>query len=144
MCSVSAVYIQKLQGVLNNAARLVSGTLRKSDHITPYLHHLHWLPIRLRIEYKILTIIFKCIHNMAPAYLAELIHPPTSTRSNRSSMKGILLRVPRTKLATGGDRMFSYIGPVLWNSLPTKVRECRTLVSFKRELKTFLFMKAYL
>jgi len=136
--------IQKLQVIQNNAARLISGTLHKYDHITSYLSLLHWLPIRQRIEYKILIIVFKCLHNMAPAYLTELIQPYQPKRQNRSSSKGILLRIPRTTLATGGDRMFAHIGPALWNSLPFGIRESQTLAQYSRQLKTHLYRKAYL
>ena len=34
---------------------------------------LHWLKVPYRIEYKIATLMFKCIHDTAPKYLAELI-----------------------------------------------------------------------
>ena len=37
------------------------------------LKTLHWLPIQQRIEYKILTTIFKCIKGTAPQYLQDLI-----------------------------------------------------------------------
>jgi len=47
--------IQKLQGVQNAAARLITGTW-KFDHITPILHDLHWLPVHLQIKYKIVIV----------------------------------------------------------------------------------------
>ena len=34
---------------------------KKYDHITPVLKDLHWLPIRKRIEFKILLLTFKCM-----------------------------------------------------------------------------------
>jgi len=39
---------RRLQSVQNAAARLVSG-VRRSDHITPTLRRLHWLPVRQRV-----------------------------------------------------------------------------------------------
>ena len=45
--------IERLQYVLNSAARLVTQT-HKHDHITPVLMELHWLPVEQHIEYKIL------------------------------------------------------------------------------------------
>jgi len=39
-----------------HAARLVSGARRsepRSDHVTPVLRHLHWLPIKQRMEYEL-------------------------------------------------------------------------------------------
>ena len=46
----------------------------------------------------------------------------------------------RTKLS---DRAFSVAGPVVWNSLPTAVREADSLYSFKRKLKTHLFTMCF-
>ena len=42
--------IYKLQKVQNNAARLICRT-PKSDHISPVIHTLHWLPVEQKIEY---------------------------------------------------------------------------------------------
>ena len=44
--------INLLQRVQNAAARLVAG-IGTWDHITPVLRSLHWLPIKLRIQYKL-------------------------------------------------------------------------------------------
>ena len=43
--------IHRLQLVQNAAARLITGT-RRSDHITPVLAELHWLPVSFRIDLK--------------------------------------------------------------------------------------------
>ena len=43
--------INKLQRIQNSAARLVTHA-QKYDHITPILHELHWLPIKVRIQYR--------------------------------------------------------------------------------------------
>ena len=64
--------IAKLQRVQNAAARLILG-IGKFSHITPALYGLHWLPVSLRIDYKILLLTFKCIYGLAPTYLSDLI-----------------------------------------------------------------------
>lgn len=134
--------IQQLQYVQNSAARVIQNLSKKSS-VTPVLRELHWLPVCQRIEFKLLTLVFKCIHGDAPAYLKELIVIATQRRSLRSASNGTLLRVPKTKLATAGDRMFSSLGPKLWNALPYSIRSCTSLASFKKHLKTHLFSKAY-
>ena len=49
----AAKTIQRLQTVMNAAARHVGG-LGKYDHVTPVLRDtLHWLPIQQRIEFKV-------------------------------------------------------------------------------------------
>ena len=45
-------HIARLQRIQNSAARLVTRT-RSSEHITPVLRKLHWLPVKYRIMYKI-------------------------------------------------------------------------------------------
>ena len=49
--------VQRLQAVQNAAARLVSGT-RRSEHITPVLRQLYWLPVRQRIEFKMAVLVY--------------------------------------------------------------------------------------
>ena len=63
--------LNKLQYVQNSAARLLTST-RSSDHITPVLHDLHWLPVTQRIHFKILLTTYKALNNLAPPYLSDL------------------------------------------------------------------------
>ena len=44
----------------------------------------------------------------------------------------------RTRL---GDRSFDVAGPRLWNKLPASLRSSDSLCQFRRQLKTFLFVK---
>ncbi len=64
--------IQTLQYVQNNVSR-VTHNAWNYDHVTPILSHLHLPAINYRIQLKVLTTVFKCMHNMAPIYLSDLI-----------------------------------------------------------------------
>ena len=66
--------IRKLQLAQNAAARILTKT-RKFDHITPILKNLHWLPIRQRIDFKILILTWKALNGTAPEYLTNLLIP---------------------------------------------------------------------
>jgi len=44
-----------------------------SDHITPVLADLHWLPVQYCIQYKLAVIIFKVLTTKQPSYLPDLI-----------------------------------------------------------------------
>ena len=85
--------IARLQRVHNSAVRLVVGA-KRIDHTTPILNNLHWLPIRKRILFKLLLIVYKSLNNLAPAYITELISPYEPSRVLRTCSKG-LLQVPR-------------------------------------------------
>jgi len=60
--------LSKLQRLQNSAARLVT-IVKKTDHITPVLRNLHWLPVQSRITYKILLLTYKALNGMAPIYI---------------------------------------------------------------------------
>ena len=63
--------LQLLGSVLNSAVRPIRG-LGWFDHITPILIDLLWLPYPQRISYKICLLMFKCLKDLAPAYLTDL------------------------------------------------------------------------
>ena len=54
----------------NNAAR-VDSVSKMYDQITPFLKDLLWLPIRIRIELKILLLSFKCMQGCFSIHLKE-------------------------------------------------------------------------
>ena len=133
--------LQKLQLVQNSAARLVTGT-RRREHITPVLFALHWLPIRQRIQFKLLLLVYRCTHQLAPDYLTDLVVPYVPARSLRSADLN-LLTVKRYNLERYGRRSFSVAGPSLWNALPSAIRNSVSLPAFRSSLKTHLFREAF-
>lgn len=133
--------LKTLQLVQNAAARVLTRT-RRRDHITPVLASLHWLPIKYRIEFKILLLTYKALSGQAPVYLKELVVPYNPSRALRSLNAGLLV-VPSVSRSSMGGRAFSYQAPLLWNHLPSTVRGADTLTTFKVRLKTFLYDKAF-
>ena len=136
--------IKRLQRVMKASARLVYRA-PKYCHITPLLRNLHWLPVRLRVDFKILLVTFKILHGVAPSYLKDLVSVlPDSHYQLRRNNNGILLERPRLRTKeTMGDRAFSIAAPFLWNSLPLPIRQETSIDSFKRSVKTYLFKKAF-
>ena len=135
--------VQKLQ---NNAARLVL-RIRKSEHITPHLQSLHWLPVESRIKYKIAILAFGAITLTGPQYLSDLVHSYTPARQLRSSSDVTILAIPRVAKSFG-DRSFYSSAPTVWNSLPVSVR--KNILSaeicpatFRQSLKTHFFQLAF-
>ena len=57
--------MQRLQKIQNWAARLIDGAMRNS-HATPLLKKLHWLPIAVRVEFKILLLTQRALNAQAP------------------------------------------------------------------------------
>ncbi len=140
LIGIPACQLKRLQLLQNKAARIISRT-GKYEHITPVLQKLHWLPVRYRIEYKVLLLVFKCLYGDAPCYLKELLKLYTPKRSLRSGALNLLStpKCPNKK----GDRAFSIAGPKLWNDLPIYLRKPLSITVFKKGLKTCLFKKAF-
>ena len=130
--------LKKLQRVQNVAAQIVTKKSSKQNLIV-----LHWLPVKKRIEYKIALLVFKCLNNMGPSYLKDLLKPYSpETSCELRSLQEYPLDIPNIKLEYG-RRSFSYCGPKIWNSLPAHLKTDITLNSFKSKLKTFLFKQAF-
>ena len=126
--------INKLQVAQNSAVRLIEKVSRR-QHITDLRKRLHWLPIPARIEFKILSMTWKALHNQAPGYLVDLLKQRSTSRNLRS-INRMILDIPgaygTNKFA---DRAFYRSAPQLWNRLPDEVRLAVSLNSFKKALK---------
>ena len=135
--NITSRNLNKHQYAQNSAARVLTGT-SKYQHISPVLKKLHWLPIRKRIEFKILLLTWKALNGMAPKYIQDLVMPYTPAHSLRLSHQ-LLLKMLKTQVACG-ERAFSAAAPSLWNNLPLNLRIISSLETFKSKLKSHLFL----
>ena len=161
-CGLAAVFAgsprnitDKLQCVLNAAARLVTGTHKFHHGLSHLLHEeLHWLDVLERIHYKLGVTVHRCLQYKArvPGRLlyTSLRHsqPTSFTVSHSTSPDQTTflaqqfhhLTVPRYRLSTSGRRAFSVAGPTVWNSLPDSLRDpALSSNSFRQSLQTNLF-----
>jgi len=104
-----------------------------------YTHHLHWLLVHSRIQFKLSTLCFRSRTLNQPQYLSDTLHSYQPTRLLCSSTQD-LLTVPRCKTVFVGRR-FSVVAPRVRNSFPQELRKCEPLGTFKKHLKTHLFHK---
>ena len=117
--------LSKLQHVQKSAAWLVK-QVKWTDHITPHLLELQWLPVFHLVRFKLLL---HALNGLTPVYICDLLsyyQPPADL---------FLLDVPATCLITCGDRAFSVAAPQVWNGLPQYLRKCTSLTLFKSQLK---------
>jgi len=114
---------------------------RRSEHITPLLHELHWLKVPQRIQFRLCVLTYRCLHGTVPAYLSDSLHSVAdidARRRLRSADTSTLL-VPTTWCSTVGDRAFPVAAARAWNALPVTVRGVSTLSAFCRKLKTHFY-----
>ena len=118
----------------------------KDSNSRSILVKLHWLPIQRRIQYKILTLVHKCLASGVPKYLNNLLaeYPYAERRQGlRSQHQERRLVEPKTKHKTFMARSFSCLGPKLWNRLLNALKTIEDTQQFKNKLKTYLFKEEY-
>ena len=80
----------KLQRVLNSAARIVSNTRKFDGGLTHFRRsQLHWLDVVDRVRFRVCVQVFRCLHKMAPEYLSSVDLLPTRLRHFWSSPPAI-------------------------------------------------------
>ena len=133
--------IRRLQKVQNSAARLITGS-KSSDHVTPVLKQLHWLPVTQRLDYKLLSMIFKTKSNQAPSYMymMEMVEWRKPLRRLRSGNVD-QYKVPQCE-RSWGDRSFCIAAPLAWNALPSDLKLSSSIRTFQQKLKTLVMNKA--
>ena len=101
--------LSKLQRIQNRAARLICGVKRR-EHISLYLARLHWLPVRQRVNFKLLVYIYQCLNGSSPRYLfSDIVLHNTQSSSHhylRSQADHTRLHVPKTHRSTGDKAFF--------------------------------------
>ncbi len=97
--------IRQLQLIQNAAARILTRT-RTSEHLTPVLRSLHWLPVTFRIDFKVLLLVYKSLNGLGPKYMADML---TEYKPNRPlrSLGSSQLEIPRVHTKQG-ESAFSY------------------------------------
>ena len=122
-------------------AQSISG-VKKFVHVTPTVKELHWLPIEMCMEFKLISMTYKSINGQVPQYLSELVKIYTPSRALRSSEQGLLCV---TKICTKkyGTRAFAYGAPLHYNALPLDICRSTLLNMFKSRLKTHFFRQSY-
>ena len=135
----------KLQRVLNAAARLLSGTGKFDRGLSRLLYvDLHWLDVSERVQYKLGVTVRRCQQHKAPQYLIDCVTPASDIAS-----RDYALQVVANFLCRVTNSAHLVVGPSVSLDQRLEIR-CRltsvrdptcSVESFRRSLKTFLFAK---
>lgn len=118
--------IYKLQ---KSASRLI---LDKPRHTptTELFKILHWQSVFDQVDMEKTVIVYKCLNDLYPPYMNDLLQTTTPTDMNLRSTSTNKLKVPfpHTEMY---KKCLSYSGPLLWNSLPSKIQNAPSVKIFK-------------
>ena len=77
---------------------------------------------------------------MSPSYISSLVKIRSCSAYSLRSNNAVLLELPKGRmLTTLGARSLYAAAPTLWNSLPSNIREIKSLGAFKNHLETRRF-----
>ena len=116
--SLSSCKATRLQYVQNALAQFVTAA-SKLIHITSSLRILHWLPIRQRIIFKTLVLVYKFLTTVQPKYFAQYLSLYKSAMNTKcSNPTNLFLQVPHYcasihKSKDHFNNSFSYDAPKL-------------------------------
>ena len=131
-------YICKLQHLQNRCARIVSKNFNFNIPSMDIVNSLGWMTISKRYKYFIGILMFKCYHSVLSPNLSgsfTLVHELHSHNTRNAISNNFVLPAPRTN---GFKRCLLYIGPKIWNNIPTSIKECDSILSFKNMYKRHL------
>ena len=142
LAASSKATTDRLQRVLNAAARVVSGTHKFDRSLTHLLHsELHWLDVPQHIQFKLGVTVHRCLQGSDPRYLVDCCKSMTDTvsRQRLRSASRPQLMVPRHCRTNFGRQTFTVAGPTALNSLPDLLRDpSLSEDTSRRSLKTYL------
>jgi hypothetical protein len=124
--------LNKLERLQNLSIRFIFG-LRKYDHVSHFRSQLKWLPIRLRRDSHILSLLFSVLFvPSTPPYLKERFNRLTSIRCSQNH-----LLAPPPSSTKFYRKSFTFRAVRLWNALPLHIRSAKSLPIFKSMLKHY-------
>ena len=129
----------KLQSIQNTLVCIVTNH-RTYARVTPILKKLHWWPVKYRCMFKTATLVYKFFNSGSPSYfelflsVTQIVNTSQFLFSTHQSFKSV----------KHFGHSFAFDAPKMWNELPHDVHSATSVASFRKELKTYLFAKAYL
>ena len=119
--------LQKLQ---NRAARIILRRELSGESSRDTFDILKWTDLETNRKIHKCVLVFKfLLHNLFPEYLSNYFSRNSCFHTHNTRRKSDL-HLPKPKLSLG-KRTFRFSGSVLFNSLPTHIKDTSSLSSFK-------------
>ena len=128
--------LDKIHKLQKRAVRLVTHSLYISPS-NPLFVKLHILPIRQLVSLEVACFMFKINHNLLPD-ITKHYFTYNNSYHNYNTRNAGNFHTPFHRTSTTQSSIF-YHGTLLWNNLPTSLKNCTNFSQFKRQYKLFLF-----
>ena len=124
---------EKLEKLQYRALRIVF-----NDYISSYeslLNKVNLPTLHMNRLRCIATETYKCINNMSPEYLRDLVELKQTKYSFRYENT---VKIPTVRTVTYGQRSFRFESARVWNSLPNELRTATSFREFKGLIRTWV------
>ena len=118
---------EKLQRLQNRCAKIINGA-RYDSSATEALAILNWDPLKDRVQYHESLTMYKIMNGLTPIYVKDRFKIKDSGYMLRG-YKTLSIPKPRTEFK---KRSLSYRGAILWNNMPTEIKQARDVECFKK------------
>ena len=128
--------VNKLHKVLNACIRYIYNvSVYNHTALLPFYKQCHILPLKYRIQFKLCLMVFKILNNSSTTYFNKLFKIYVPFRNSFRSASDC------NKIITNHcfDKTISYKMCDAWNPLPVKLRTISSLITFKKELKSYFY-----
>ena len=121
--------LQKLQ---SRAVRILANSAFDALS-SPIIKKLGWMKIADLISFESNQLVFKFLNNQAPQYICRFFQRNSDCSSPDLRNTAMDLRLPM-HTSSNGQKLFSYRGATLWNTLAIGVKQAPSLSVFKKRL----------
>ena len=127
---------KKIQTAQNECIRFCLNLSNRAHIGVNEFKTVNWLPTKERFEQCTAAKVFNLFNNAAPSYMSEMFLPVGQSRVTRRSKSKLIQ--PFRKSNTGQNGL-SYLGPKIWNTLPSELKSATNINSFKHKIKDQFF-----
>ena len=127
---------KRIQTAQNKCIRFCLNLKNRAHVGIKEFKNINWLPTKERFEQCTTAKVFKFFDGSAPSYMSEMFLPIGQSRITRRSKDKLNQPFRKTNI---GQNFLSYLGPKIWNNLPSELKSATNINSFKNKIKDKFF-----
>ena len=127
---------QKIQVAQNKCIRFCLGLDNRAHIGVNEFKIINWLPVQNRYEQCVAMNTYKFCKGLGPAYMSDIFSLMENLQTTRRSVLKLALPFKHTKMGQNG---ISYIGPKVWNKVPSTCKLADNPNIFKHKIKEEFF-----
>ena len=122
---INRLHERCLRKIYEDKASTFEQLLEKDSSVSIHTRNLRFLAVEM----------FKVVKGLAPTIINDLF--PLKETNNYNLRRKLFFKIPRNETVRNGFESISYLGPKIWEMLPSEMQECETLFEFKSKVKSW-------